>query len=118
MATFTNYGVYYFGSWVSYENAVRYLGIRFRSAGETHYGWARLTVSPANKDIIANLTGYAYEAQPNTPIHAGDTGRNGAERNDAERNEETFSSSEPLPRPLRTLGNLAAGAPPLSRCAK
>jgi len=50
------------------------LGLRFTIAGETHYGWARLsTVS----GIFLN--GYAYETIPNKPIIAGqEHGRNEA----------------------------------------
>jgi len=111
MATFTNYGVYYFGSWVDYESQAKYLGIKFSSAGEVHYGWARLTVLPATKDIIATLSGYAYETRANTPIRAGDRGTQvgGA---DSEIND---GAEGPVKFP-RTLGRLARGAAPLPRC--
>jgi hypothetical protein len=70
------YYVYYFGSWTSFgPGLTRYLGIRFQIRGETHYGWARMTVKVGYFDYVdALLTGYAYETQPNKPIHAGDTG--------------------------------------------
>ncbi len=76
MANWTNDGAYYFGSWVSAKSL--YLGIRFTINGETHYGWARLNAmySYQRKDIVALLTGYAYETQPNAGIRAGDTGKN------------------------------------------
>jgi hypothetical protein len=55
----------------------KYLGLQFSINGQTHYGWARLSVkSSANGQvrITAALTGYAYETQPNTAILAGDRG--------------------------------------------
>ncbi len=50
----------------------RYLGLKFSLNGETHYGWARMTVT-AKGGIVATLTGYAYETIPNKPISAGKT---------------------------------------------
>ncbi len=58
------------GPWKDAQN--RYLGLKFSINGETHYGWARLTVTTKG-EIIATLTGYAYESAPNKPIIAGDT---------------------------------------------
>jgi hypothetical protein len=51
----------------------RYLGLKFLINGETHYGWARLSVFGNNSNcfISARLTGYAYETDPNTPILTG-----------------------------------------------
>jgi hypothetical protein len=55
------------GQWANVKN--RYLGLQFQIDGQTHYGWARLTVGG---DILeGKLTGYAYETIPNTPIVAG-----------------------------------------------
>jgi hypothetical protein len=56
---------YYNGPWAGTH--VGYLGIKFLINGETHYGWARLTIGR----LPATLTGYAYEAIPNKPIPAG-----------------------------------------------
>jgi hypothetical protein len=58
------------GQWKHTTN--RYLGLKFSINGETHYGWARLTVN-AKDGIVATLTGYAYENVPNKPIMAGET---------------------------------------------
>jgi hypothetical protein len=58
------------GPWDNVHN--RYLGLKFSLNGETHYGWARLTVT-AKGSIVATLTGYAYETVPNRPIMAGKT---------------------------------------------
>jgi len=111
MATFTNYGVYYFGSWVDYEPQAKYLGIKFSSAGELHYGWARLTVLPGGSDIIATLSGYAYETRANTPIRAGDRGTQAGTATS-----EVIHGAEPAERLPRTLGHLARGAAPLPPC--
>jgi hypothetical protein len=56
------------GKWFNVQN--RYLGLQFSINGETHYGWARLTVK---NGIVATLTGYAYETIPNKRILAGET---------------------------------------------
>lgn len=61
-----------FGPWYNVMN--RYLGLRFAIKGQTHYGWARLSVTrAANRSIRAHLTGYAYETIPNKAIIAGKT---------------------------------------------
>ena len=60
----------------------KYLGVRFTDNGAVHYGWMRLTVTadphrlPA---IIVKISGYAYEATPDTAIIAGDRGRGTAQ---------------------------------------
>lgn len=60
------------GKWVNVTN--RYLGLKFKIDGKTHYGWARLTVQvPGNLTINATLTGYAYETVPGKSIQAGQT---------------------------------------------
>ncbi len=78
-----------------------YLGLKFVIAGETHYGWARLTVQAKGGNITATLTGYAYETVPNRPIITGMT--HGAfDATDAE--------FEPTAAQSGTLGHLARGA--------
>jgi hypothetical protein len=65
-------GGQYRGNWVHVLN--RYLGLKFQINGETHFGWARLSVKMfLGKPFQALLSGYAYETQPNTPITAGQT---------------------------------------------
>jgi hypothetical protein len=60
------------GSWVNVNN--RYLGLKFSINGETHYGWARLSVqAQVPMFFTATLTGYAYETIPNKAIVAGQT---------------------------------------------
>src|SRR6202044_3187819 len=61
-----------YGQW-SYTRH-RYLGLKFIVSGQVHYGWARVAVTlDQNKEIVATLTGYAYETIPNKPIIAGKT---------------------------------------------
>jgi len=57
------------GNWPNVQN--RFLGLKFLLNGETHYGWARMTVRISGGRIMALLTGYAYESTPNKPIIAG-----------------------------------------------
>jgi hypothetical protein len=57
------------GLWANTKDA--YLGLKFKIGGETHYGWARLSVELNGFHIAATLTGYAYETIPNQAINAG-----------------------------------------------
>jgi hypothetical protein len=80
------------GPW--FEARERYLGFAFLIDGETHYGWARLSVRSAFAfPGMARIEGYAYETIPGKPIIAGDQGNT------------TNVSLEP-----GTLGALAMGA--------
>jgi hypothetical protein len=81
----------------------RYLGLKFSLNGETHYGWARMTVT-AKGGIVATLTGYAYETVPNKPISAGKTSGpiDASEGDTAEMLAPSYGSA--------TLGMLAGGA--------
>jgi hypothetical protein len=60
----SSYGA--FGPWVNVPN--RYLGVKLVIAGQTHYGWVRMTTG---KNDIPVITGYAYETTPNTSIKDG-----------------------------------------------
>jgi hypothetical protein len=60
-----------YGQWVNVRN--RYLGLKFQIDGQTHYGWARVSVQRQAYHLTATLTGYAYETTPNTGIKAGQT---------------------------------------------
>ena len=60
-----------YGPWFNVTN--RYLGLKFKIKGKTHYGWARLTVTGTFGSIVATLTGYAYETIPNKAIISGAT---------------------------------------------
>jgi hypothetical protein len=89
------------GPWKDVQN--RYLGLKFSINGETHYGWARLTVTTRGS-IVATLTGYAYETAPNRGIVAGKT--SGTEVVSAVGAEGAFVSSDRS----ASLGALACGA--------
>ena len=96
------------GSWVNVKN--RYLGVEFEIKGQTHFGWARLSVQvQVPQIIIATLTGYAYETVANKPITAGQT--KGPENTTI--GEPTESLAAPSREPV-TLGALALGARGLS----
>jgi hypothetical protein len=60
------------GKWAYATN--RYLGLKFSIKGETHYGWARLSVYvvKGRPYVRSTLTGYAYETIANKPIVAGE----------------------------------------------
>jgi len=46
--------------------------LKFQINGQTHFGWARMTVNLSlRRPMQVLLTGYAYETNPNTPIIAG-----------------------------------------------
>jgi hypothetical protein len=60
------------GSWVG-NHPNRFVGIKFLINGETHYGWARLTVKFTYRTEVlsATLTEYGYETLANTSLEAG-----------------------------------------------
>ena len=62
---------YVFGRWVNVQN--KYLALKFVVNGETHFGWARLSVHVNQAAVNAYLTGYAYETIPGKAIIAGQT---------------------------------------------
>jgi hypothetical protein len=80
----------------------RYLGVRFRIDGQTHYGWVRLTMlTQPTGTWSATITAYAYETVANKAILAGTAEKPTAELQVPENVRE---QSEP------SLGMLAAGA--------
>jgi hypothetical protein len=92
--------------WGPWVNAQRhYLGLRFKIKGQTHYGWARLSVRITTYHFAVVLTGYAYESVPGKPIVAGMTKGPGYA--------EPAASKTNAPKPA-TLGMLALGSPGLS----
>jgi hypothetical protein len=99
------------GHWANNGNGLknRYLGFEFAIKGETHYGWARASVSKF--PFAVTLTGYAYETIPNKPIIAGKT--HGAEDIDPGPGASLTNPIPDIPQPA-TLGALAMGAPGLS----
>ena len=109
-------GTHTTGHWVDVKN--RYLGLKFKIRGVTHYGWARLSVHVQGVNIIGTLTGYAYETIANKGINAGQT--NGKADNSTARNDPfkvdaidlRSSSGSPASETQRSasLGSLALGA--------
>jgi hypothetical protein len=59
------------GAWLDVMN--RYLGLKFQINGQTHYGWARLSVTAGRFGPVVTLTGYAYETVPGHAIYIGQT---------------------------------------------
>jgi hypothetical protein len=113
-------GTHTTGHWVNVKN--RYLGLKFKIRGVTHYGWARLSVHVQGDNITGTLTGYAYETIANKGINAGQT--NGKADNSTARNDAfnfdaadlRSSSSSPASDTQRSasLGSLALGVTSLS----
>ena len=93
------------GPWDNAHN--RYLGLKFSINGETHYGWARLTVTTKGS-ISATLSGYAYETVPNRPIIMGQM--SGTDIASVVSPEQMLAPSDRA----ATLGMLARGADTLS----
>jgi hypothetical protein len=96
-----------FGTWPTRTN--RYLGLQFLINGEVHFGWARLNVTCRGLDVLATLSGYAYETVPNKPIIAGQT--KGSDEESAIGPE--AAPTVPVPKPAQ-LGLLALGSRGLS----
>lgn len=101
------------GQWVNLDN--RYLGLRFKVDGKTHYGWARMSVNVQGFDITGTLTGYAYETIPGKSIRAGQTWGNddtavGANAADSSASHASVAAeSTPDARSFASLGWLARG---------
>jgi hypothetical protein len=98
------------GNWINLTD--RYLGLAFKIDGRTHFGWARFTVKIVHQKltIAAELTGYAYETEADTPIIAGQTSGTYAEK-------KPQALSTPAPAPAAgaaSLGMLAMGSPAMS----
>jgi hypothetical protein len=94
------------GSWLNVTS--RFLGLKFKLHGETHYGWARLSVKVDNFQISATLTGYAYETIPGKSIMAGQT--KGSDEGSSVGPDAALTA--PAAKPM-TLGILALGSPGL-----
>jgi len=86
------------GAWANVTN--RYLGFKFLINGQTHYGWARLSVTNQLRSVV--LSGYAYETTPNTNIIEGHLSGTAT-------NVPPAGQLAPTPQPA-TLGMLARGA--------
>jgi hypothetical protein len=97
------------GSWFNATN--RFLGLKFKIRGRTHYGWARLSIT-VNSKISGTLTGYAYETIPGKGIVAGQT--EGMDDRNIERPDAALTTPVPDSLQPTTLGALAMGALGLS----
>jgi hypothetical protein len=106
MAVAGSYSVtWFFGPWANATN--RYLGFKFLINGQTHYGWARMSVADYIHGGQVVLTGYAYETTPNTPIIEGHTHAGNADN--LSPSNLLVPSSQPA-----SLGMLALGADALA----
>jgi hypothetical protein len=108
-AFFSYNGHRFGGPWANVAN--KFLGFQFDINGETHYGWARFSVSARGSfpTITATLTGYAYETEPDKTILAGDRGiasNTSIEGADAEDASVDSTPSQVLP----SLGLLSLGS--------
>lgn len=103
---------YTFGPWVGVNK--RYLGVRFKTNGKDHYGWARLSVKVEGFTVTATLTGYAYETVANRVILAGPPSIGGLApaRHGAAAQTEGPPNAKKLTEP--SLGMLAIGSQGLS----
>jgi hypothetical protein len=105
-ASYSNFA----GPWANGGHGVRgrYLGLVFVINGETHFGWARLSVGGPNA-VTGLLTGYAYETIPNKPIMTGQTS------DDAGAPQAVLAPSDAEAQPqFATLGALALGSSALA----
>jgi hypothetical protein len=101
------------GYWGNVDD--RYLGLKLMLKGESHFGWARMTVRVEGTKIQAYLDGYAYETNAGRPILAGQTSGTGDDpvfdQDAPEARASSPNGQRLVPRePLRTsLGLLAIG---------
>jgi hypothetical protein len=110
-ALFAGGSVRYSFVWVNVTD--RYLGLRFKINGESHFGWARLSVKfhggpPKNRTWEAYLTGYAYETIAGKAIIAGQTSANASE--DEDQSNASFQTMPLETLQFAALGELALGA--------
>jgi hypothetical protein len=95
------------GHWFNVAN--RYLGLKFAIDGQTHYGWARLSVRFKDYRLVAMLTGYAYETIPDKPIIAGQ------EKGNEKGNDDAAFAPLTMPTPAQpSLAMLPLGTPGLA----
>jgi hypothetical protein len=86
-----------------------YLGLQFTIQGQTHFGWARVSVAATYNGVYAALTGYAYETVPNMAIVTGQTQGTGSKRKTRALQANPVSVNRPAPAPA-SLGLLARGS--------
>jgi hypothetical protein len=59
-----------YGKW-SGNHPDRFLGVKFKISGKTHYGWVRVTVNSFPGQITATVTEYGYDTVANKAVKAG-----------------------------------------------
>ena len=94
----------FYGKWEG-NHPNRFLGVKFKIGGKTHYGWIRITVNSAMIRpfalMSATITEYGYETIANKSLGAGLASTNAAD-------DQARAITEPPPR--ASLGMLALGA--------
>lgn len=98
------------GAWPGAGN--RFLGFKFEISGQTHFGWARLSVT--RSPYTATLTGYAYETIPNRTIIAGKLVAGTIIAGEAADAESVLNVPATSDRQPATVGILALGSPGLA----
>ena len=60
-----------YGQWGG-NHATRFVGVKFKISGTTHYGWIRVKVTQSTaKTLAATITEYGYETIANKAVFAG-----------------------------------------------
>jgi hypothetical protein len=94
-----------YGKWGE-DHPNRFLGVKFKIDGKTHFGWIRITVKPNPKNtqlpaMSATITEFGYETVANKSLGAGLASTNSAD-------DQALTMTEPPRR--ASLGMLAVGA--------
>jgi len=96
---------YLYGKWGG-NHADRFLGVKFKIDGKTHYGWIRVKVNSSSpKKLSATITEYGYETITNKTVKAGLSGTDSVETKVEHNGAQSMTVS---------LGALAAGVDGLS----
>ncbi|GAB4254368.1 MAG: hypothetical protein Kow0079_10590 [Vicingaceae bacterium] len=74
--------------------SMKFLGLKFDIGGNTHYGWARVSV--ASQATGFTIHDYAYESTPNTEIIAGNMGSTSISENTTMKNVKVFVADKNL----------------------
>ena len=61
-----------YGNWQETDNMNKFLGVKFKISGSTHYGWIRLSTHYVDKsDIYVTIKDFAYQSIPDSSIYTG-----------------------------------------------
>jgi hypothetical protein len=107
----STFGESYYTNLFGKKRNRHYLPLRFQIEGETHYGWARLTIEfvgspPRDGNWETTLTGYAYETIPNKSIISG---QNSGTDDDRQSSEVSAGAKANGKKQSASLGTLALG---------